>query len=93
MNTFFEGDVDIGWFRDYCQLSEHVKSAWISLSKRVFFDKKNYKISDLYYSEFQGEVILFLENLEQKNIVFYFELMTKSKINHFMKITQTINKV
>ena len=88
MNTNFEGGVDIEWFGDYCQFSEHVESALINFSKQIIFNDKFYKISDLYYSEFQAEVILFLEILEQKDIVIYFELMTKSKINYFMKIIQ-----
>ena len=68
--------------------SEHVESAWINLSKQVIFDNKIYKNFASYYSNFASEVILFLGNLEQKDIVIYFELMTKSKINHFMKIIQ-----
>ena len=60
MNTYFEGGVSIEWFRDYCRLSEHVESAWINLSKQIFFNDIVNKISSLFYSEFQAEVILFL---------------------------------
>ena len=88
MNPYFEGGVDIEWFRDYCQFSEHVESAWINFSKQIIFNDKLYKISGLYYSEYQAEVILFLEDLEQKDIVIYFELVKKSKICVFMKIIQ-----
>ena len=88
MNTYFEAGVSIEWFRDYCQFSEHVESAWINFSKQIIYNDKLHKISDLFYSEFQAEVILFLEDLEQKNIVIYFELMKESKTNHFMKIIQ-----
>ena len=88
MNTYFEGGVDIVWLRDYCQFSEHVESAWVNLSKQIIFNDKFHKISDLFYSEFQAEVILFLEDLEQKDIVIYFEFMTKSKINYSMKKVQ-----
>ena len=57
-------------------------------SKQTIFKDKVNKISDLFYSEFQAEVLLFLEDLEQMDVVIYFELMTKSKINYFMKIIQ-----
>ena len=86
MNTHFEGGVDIEWFKDYCQLSDHVESAWVNFSKQIIFNDKVFRISELYYSEFQCEVILFLEDFEQKEIVIYFELMTKSKINYFLKL-------
>ena len=85
MNTYFEGGVDIEWFRDYCQLSGHVESAWANFSKQIIFNDKVFRISELYYSEFQCEVILFLEDFEQKEIVIYFEMMTKGKINYFLK--------
>ena len=88
MNTYLEGGVDIEWFGDYCHFSKEVESAWINFSKQINFNDKVHKISDLYYSEIQAEVILFLEDSEQKNIVIYFELMTKGKINYFMKIIQ-----
>ena len=87
MNTYFEGGVDIEWFRDYCQLSEHSESARIKLSKQIIFNNKVYKVSNLYYSELQFEIILLLEDL--KEFVIYYEMMTKSKINHFMKIRPT----
>ena len=74
MNTYFEGGVDIEWFKDYCQFSENVESAWINFSKQIIFNDKVHRISDLCFSEFQAEVILFFEDLEQK------ELMTKRKI-------------
>ena len=60
----------------------------LTFLKKIILTDKVHKISDLYYSEFQAEVILFLEDLEQKDMVIYFELMTKSKINYFMKIIQ-----
>ena len=85
MNTYFEGGVDIEWFKDYCQLSDHVESAWVNFSKQIIFNDKTFRISELYYSEFQCKVILFLEDFEQKEIVIYFELM-KSKINYFLKL-------
>ena len=88
MSTYFEGGADIEWFRDYCQFSEHVESAWINLSKQNIFNDKVHKTSELFFSECQAEVILFLEDLEQKDVVIYFELMTKSKINYFKKIIQ-----
>ena len=66
MNTYFEGGVDIEWFKDYCQLSDHVKSAWVNFSKQIIFNDKVFRISDLFYSESQCEVILFLEDFEQK---------------------------
>ena len=88
MNTYFEGGVSIEWFRDYCQFSEHVESEWIKFSQQIIFSDKIHKISDLYYYEFQAEVILFLEDLEQNYYVIYFELMTKSKLNYFMTIIQ-----
>ena len=84
MNTYFEGRVDIECFKDYCRLSDHVKSAWVNFSKQIIFNDKVFRISELYYFEFQCEVILFLEDFEQKNVI-YFELMTKSKINYFLK--------
>ena len=62
MNIYFEGGVDIEWFRDYCHFSEHVESAWKNFSKQINFNDNFYKISDLYYSEFQAEVNLFLED-------------------------------
>ena len=89
MNTQFEGGFAIELLRDYCQLSEHIESALINLSKQVYFNNKVYKTPDLYYSEFQSEVIVFLEEFKQKQIVIYFELVTKSKINHFMKTIQS----
>ena len=85
MNTYFEGGVDIEWFKDYCQFSDHVESAWVNFSKQIIFNDKVFRISELYYSEFQCEVILFLEDFVQKNVI-YFELMTKSKINYFLKL-------
>ena len=85
MNTYFEGGVDIKWFKDYCQLSDHVESGWVNFSKQIMFNDKVFRISELYYSEFQCEVILVREDFEQKEIVIYFELMTKSKDNYFMK--------
>ena len=88
MNTYIEGGVDITWFRDYCQLSEHIESAQIILSSRLF-STKFYKTSNLYYSEIQGEVILFLEVFKEEDIVIYFELVTKSKINHFIETIQS----
>ena len=60
----------------------------MKLSKRIIFITKVNKVSNLYYSEFQCETILFLENLEQRDIVIYNEIITKSKINHFLKIIQ-----
>ena len=86
MNTYFEGGVDIELFKDYCQLSDHVESAWVNFSKQIIFNDKVFRISELYYSEFQCEVILFLEDFEQKEFVIYFESMTKSKNNYFMKL-------
>ena len=86
MNTYFEGGVDIEWFKDYCQLSDHVESAWVNFSKQIIFNDKVFRISELYYSEFQCEVISFLEDFEQKEFVIYFESMTKSKNNYFMKL-------
>ena len=86
MNTYFEGGLKIEWFKDYCQLSVHVESAWVNFSKQIFFNDKEFRISELYYSEFQCEVILFLEEFEQKEFVIYFESMTKSKNNYFMKL-------
>ena len=86
MNTYFEGGVDIEWFRDYCQFSEHSESARMRLSKQIIFNNKVCKVSKLNYSELQFEIILLLEDL--KEIVIYYEMMTKSKINHFMKIIQ-----
>ena len=71
MNIYFEGGVDIEWFKDYCQLSDHVESAWVNFSKQIIFNDKVFRISELYYSEFQCEVILFLEDFEQKEIVIY----------------------
>ena len=71
MNTYFETGVDIEWFRDYCQFSAHVESDWINFSKQIIFNDKFYKISDLYNSDFQAEVTLFLEDLEQRDIVIY----------------------
>ena len=88
MNTYFEGGVDIELFKDFGQVSENVESAWINLSEQIIFNDKDYRICILYYSEFQCEVILLFEDLEQKDIVIYFELMTKSKINHVIKIIQ-----
>ena len=70
MNTFFEGGVDIEWFKDYCQLSDHVESAWANFSKQIIFNDKIFRISELYYSEFQCEVILFLKDFEQKEIFY-----------------------
>ena len=88
MIKYFEGGVDIEWFRDYCQFSEHVEPEWIKFSEQIVFNNKVHKISDLYYSKFHAEVIRFLEDLEQKDIVIYIDLMTKSRINYFMKIIQ-----
>ena len=88
MNTYFEGGFNMEWFRDYRHFSERVGSPWINLCKQNIFDNKVYKTSDLFYSEFQCEVVLFLEDLERKDIVLFFDLMTKSKINHIMKIIQ-----
>ena len=85
MNTYFEGDPDIEWFRDYCRLSEHIESVWINSSKQINLNNKVYIVSNSYYSEFQCKIKIFLEDLEQKDIVIYFEMMTKRKINHFMK--------
>ena len=86
MNTCFEGGVDIEWFKDYCQLSDHVESVWVNFSKQIIFNDRVFRISELYYSEFQCEVILFLEDFEQKEIVIYFELKTESKNIYFMKL-------
>ena len=85
MNTYFEGGVDIEWFKDYCQLCDHVESAWVNFSKQIIFNDKVFRISELFCSEFQCEVILFLEDFEQKKIVIYFE-STKSKSIYFMKL-------
>ena len=54
MNTYFEG-VDIEWFKDYCQLSDHVESAWVNFSKQIIFndkvsDQPRLKINSLNYS-------------------------------------------
>ena len=68
---------------DYCSLSEQIESAWINLSEQIVFNKEVYKISNLYYSEFQCEIIFFIEDSEQKDAVIYFEMMTQSKINYF----------
>ena len=86
MNTYFEGGVDIEWFKDYCQTSDHVESAWVNFSKQSIFNDKVFRISELSYSEFQCIFILFLEDFEQKEIVIYFELMTKIKDNYFMML-------
>ena len=86
MTTYFEGSVDIEWFKDYCQFSDHVESAWVNFSKQIIFNDKVFRISNLDFSEFQCEVILFLEDFEQKEIVIYFELRTKSKNNYFMNL-------
>ena len=86
MNTCFEGDVDIERFKDYCQLCDHVESACVNFSKPIVFNDKVFRITGLYCSEFQCEVFLFLEDFEQKEIVIYFESMTKSKNNYFMKL-------
>ena len=72
MNTYFDGGVDIEWFKDYGQFSDHVESAWVNISKQIIFNDKTFRISELYYSEFQCEVILFLEDFEQKEIAIYF---------------------
>ena len=80
MNTYFEGGIDIEWFRDYCQFLEHVETAWINFSKQIIFNDRVHKVSDFYYSKFQAGIILFLEDLEQKDTVIYFELMTKAKL-------------
>ena len=88
MNTYFEGGVEIEWFRDYCQLCEHIDSAWLNLYEQINLYNKVNRVSNLYYFEFQCEIIVFFEDLEQKDSVIYFEMMTKCKINHFMKIIQ-----
>ena len=69
MNTYFEGGLDIEWFNDYCQLTGHVESAWVNFSKQIIFNGKVFRIFELYYSEFQCEVILFFEDLEHKKLL------------------------
>ena len=38
------------------------------------------------------QTILILEDSEQEDIVIYFELMTKSKFHHFMKLIENDQK-
>ena len=45
------------------------------------FENKAYKISNSYYSEFEGKVILVLKFSEHNDFVVCFEKITKSRKN------------